>query len=107
MDANKDFLAVTLFIIDLAAQTHLQSCLVCEDHADVDVVCLHFSGAHAAVLDYTLFVNLPDFLRVTVKRPHKETMSRSIMSYIMSAPSGANKAPGEMPNHNKGPRRGC
>jgi hypothetical protein len=57
VESNKDFLTMNLFIIDLAFQTHLQSCLVCEDPVDVDVACLNFSAAQATVLNYTLFVN--------------------------------------------------
>jgi hypothetical protein len=46
---------------------HLQACLVYEDPADVNVACLDFLEAQAAVLNFTLFVNVPDFLKVTAK----------------------------------------
>jgi hypothetical protein len=44
-----------------------QSRLVCEDPVDVNVSCLYFSAAQAAVLNYALFVNFPDYLRVSQK----------------------------------------
>jgi hypothetical protein len=56
--ANRDFLSMILFIIDLAVQTHLQSCLMRDDAVDVNIICLDFSTAQAAVLNYTFFVNL-------------------------------------------------
>jgi hypothetical protein len=62
VEANRDFLAMILSIIYLAVQRHLQSCLVCENLADVEVACLNFSAAQKAVLNYTLCVNLPDLL---------------------------------------------
>jgi hypothetical protein len=71
---------------------HLTSCVVCEDPVDVDIACLNFSAAQAAVLNYTLFVNLPEFLRVTEKRPREETASRSIISDIVCAPTMSSKA---------------
>jgi hypothetical protein len=58
VEANIDFLVMIVFIIDLAVQTHLQSCLVCEDPSNVDMACLNFSAAQTPVLNYTLFVNL-------------------------------------------------
>jgi hypothetical protein len=90
--ANIYFLALIMFIIDLAVQMHLQACLVCEDPIDGNIVCLNFSAAQMVVLNYTLFVNLPDFLKVKAKQQREETASRSIMIDIMSAPGGANKA---------------
>jgi hypothetical protein len=64
MEAIKYFLAMTLFIIDFTDQTHLQSCLVCEDLAKVDVACLNLSAAQTAVLNYTTYVNLLELLSV-------------------------------------------
>jgi hypothetical protein len=62
VEVNRDFLAMTIFIIDLAVQTHLHSCLVCEDPADIDVAFLIFSAVQVVVLNYTIFVNLLEFL---------------------------------------------
>jgi hypothetical protein len=67
VEMNRALLTMILFIIGLAAQTHLQSCLVCRDPADVGVACLKFSAAQTVVLNYTLFVNLTNFLRVAEK----------------------------------------
>jgi hypothetical protein len=92
VEANIDFLAMILGVIDLTVQTHLQSCLVYEDPADIDVACLNFCTAQTVVLNYTIFVNLPDFLRDTAKRPWEETVYRSIMSDIMSGSAGTSKA---------------
>jgi hypothetical protein len=92
VEVERDLLAMILFIIDLAVQTHLQSCLVCEDTSAIDVVCLNFSAAQAVVLNYTLFVNLPEFLRVKAKGPREELASRSIMSDIISVPAAPNRA---------------
>jgi hypothetical protein len=88
VEANKDLLAMILFIIDLAVQVHLQSCLVYEGTIDGNILYLNFSAAQMVVLNYTLFFNLRYFLRVTAKQPRDEKASRS----IMSAPGGANKA---------------
>jgi hypothetical protein len=85
--ANRDFLSMILFIIDLAVQTHLQYCLVCEDMVDVNVMCLDFSAAQSVVLNYMLFVNVPEYLRVSTKRPREESQA---------GPSGAIYAPGNI-----------
>jgi hypothetical protein len=67
VEANRDFLSMVLFIIDLAVQTHLQSCLVCEDLAGVYVACMMLSAAQSVVLNYTRFMNLLEFLQVAAK----------------------------------------
>jgi hypothetical protein len=82
--ANNDFLSVILFIIDLAIQTHLQSCLVCKDMVDDNVMCLDFSASQATVLNYTVFINLLECLGVSTKRLREESQA---------GPSGARSAP--------------
>jgi hypothetical protein len=72
VEVNRDLMVMIMFIIDLAVQMHLQSCLVCEDTAEVNVACLSLLAAQATVLNFTLFVNVPDFLKVTAKRPREE-----------------------------------
>jgi hypothetical protein len=90
--AKKDILSMILFIIDLAVQTHLHSGMVCEDAVDVNITCLDFSASHAAVLNYILFVNLPKYLRGSVKRPGEESQA---------GPSGNRMTPSSVPRSDK------
>jgi hypothetical protein len=59
-------------------------------------------AAQAEVLKYNMFVNLPEFLRLTAKLPKEETASRSVMGGIMSAPAGSNKTSKIEPQPQKG-----
>jgi hypothetical protein len=56
--ANRDFLSMVLFYIDLGVHTFLRSCLRCDDIEDVDTECLNFKGAQASILNHTFQVSL-------------------------------------------------
>jgi hypothetical protein len=92
--ANRYFLSMVLFYINLGVQTFLRYCLRCDDIEDVDTECLNFKGAQASILNHTFQVSLPEFLLLSSKRPRDTS---SLIENAMGAGSrggGHQKAQG-------------